>query len=133
MKESHAAEAKQELQEWGDANQVEWRQCNFESFKQTDEVARSLAKELDRLDGVVCNAGLGVGVYNESKEDGLDTHMQVNHFSQAHLVLTLLPVLQKTLDSRIVFQSSDLHRAAPSSVEFASIEEMNKDIGPTYL
>lgn len=59
--------------------------------------------------------------------------MQVNHFAQAHLALTLLPVLQKTKDSRLVLQSSDLHRAVPSSVEFASVEEINRDIGATLL
>lgn len=132
-KEEHAEEAQQELaNKWGDANRVEWRQCNLESLKQTDETARKLAKELTRLDGLVCNAGLGVGPYNES-EDQLDTHMQVNMFAQAHIILTLLPVLQKTKDSRIVSQSSDLHRAAPSSTKFDSIEEMNKDIGATNL
>lgn len=132
-KEEHAEEAQQELaNKWGDANRVEWRQCNLESLKQTDETARKLAKELTRLDGLVCNAGLGVGPYNES-EDQLDTHMQVNMFAQAHIILTLLPVLQKTKDSRIVSQSSDLHRAAPSSIKFDSIEEMNKDIGATNL
>lgn len=109
---------------------MEWRKCNLESLKQTDEVAKQLAKELDRLDALVCNAGLGVGVYNET-EDGVDSHMQVNHFAQAHLALTLLPVLQKTTDSRIVFQSSELHR--PSSASFESIEEINKDIGATNL
>jgi NAD(P)-dependent dehydrogenase (short-subunit alcohol dehydrogenase family) len=131
-KEEHAEEAQKALQEWGDVTKVEWRQCNLESFKQTDKVAKTLAEELDRLDALVCNAGLGVGVYNES-EDGLDTHMQVNLLSQAHLALTLLPLLQKTLDSRLVFQSSDLHRAAPSSVQFASIQEINQDIGPSHL
>lgn len=131
-KEHHADEAQTELKKWGDASKVEWRQCNLESLRQTDEVAKGLAKELHRLDGLVCNAGLGVGVYNES-EDGIDTHMQVNLFAQAHLTLTLLPMLQKTPDSRIVFQSSDLHRAAPSSVAFESIAEMNQDLGPTYL
>lgn len=132
-KEEHAEEAQQELaKKWGDASKVEWRQCNLESLKQTDETARSLAKELTRLDGLVCNAGLGVGPYNES-QDGLDTHMQVNVFAQAHLILTLLPVLQKTKDSRIVSQSSDLHRAAPSSVKFESVDEINTDIGATYL
>ena len=75
---------------------------------------------------------MGVGVYNET-EDGLDSHMQVNHFAQAHLALTLLPVLQKTTDSRLVFQSSELHRAAPSSTKFESIEEMNQDIGAMLL
>jgi WW domain-containing oxidoreductase len=132
-KEEHAEEAQKGLESFGDVSRVEWRQCNLESLKQTDEVARQLAQELDRLDGLVCNAGLGVGVYNESVEDGLDTHMQVNHFAQAHLALTLLPVLQKTADSRLVFQASDMHRAAPSSIKFESIQEMNEDIGPSYL
>jgi WW domain-containing oxidoreductase len=80
----------------------------------------------------VCNAGLGVGVYNETR-DGLDSHMQVNVFSQAHLTLTLLPVLQNTPDSRIVHQSSDLHKGATSSMKFESIEEMNQDIGAMLL
>lgn len=132
MKEEHAQEALEDLKEWGDTSKVEWKQCNLESFKQTDEVAKSLSNELDRLDGLVCNAGLGVGVYNESG-DGLDTHMQVNFFSQVHLALSLLPLLQKTTDSRLVFQSSDLHRMAPSSIKFASIEEINQDIGAFYL
>lgn len=111
---------------------MEWRQCNLEDLKQTDEVAKSLAKELTRLDALVCNAGLGVGVYNETR-DGLDSHMQVNCFSQAHLTLTLLPVLQKTQDSRIVHQSSDLHRGSKSEWKFASISEINQDIGATFL
>lgn len=131
-KEHHASEAQAELANWGDSSRVEWRQCNFESLKQTDDVAKSLLKELNQLDALVCNAGLGVGVYNET-QDGLDSHMQVNHFAQAHLAMTLLPVLQKTKDSRLVMQSSDLHRAAPSSVAFTSIEEINQDIGPTLL
>ncbi|KAF1829192.1 NAD(P)-binding protein, partial [Decorospora gaudefroyi] len=131
-KEDHADEAKEALKEWGDISTVEWRKCNLEDLKQVDEVAQSLAKELDRLDALVCNAGLGVGVYNETR-DGLDSHMQVNVFSQAHLTLTLLPVLQKTPDSRIVHQSSDLHKGADSSMKFESIDEVNQDIGATKL
>lgn len=128
----HAVEAQDALKHWGDVSRVEWKQCNLESFKQTDQVAKDLSKELDRLDALICNAGLGVGVYNES-EDGLDTHMQVNHFAQAHLILMLLPILQKTPDSRLVAQSSDLHRAASGDIKFASIEEMNRDIGAMQL
>jgi WW domain-containing oxidoreductase len=120
------------LKEFGDASKIEWRQCNLEDLKQTDEVAKQLAKELTRLDALVCNAGLGVGVYNETR-DGLDSHMQVNCFAQAHLTLTLLPVLQKTQDSRIVHQSSDLHKGATSSMKFESVQEMNQDIGATLL
>lgn len=50
-----------------------------------------------------------------------------------HLSLTLLPVLQSTPNSRLVLQSSDLHRPAPSSVTFTSLSELNTDIGPTLL
>lgn len=59
--------------------------------------------------------------------------MQVNHIAQFHLFMTLLPVLKKTANSRLVLQSSDLHKAAPSSIKFASLEELNTDIGATYL
>ncbi|RMZ67969.1 oxidoreductase bli-4 mitochondrial [Pyrenophora seminiperda CCB06] len=131
-KEEHADEAQEALKRWGDTNKVEWRKCNLEDLKQVDEVAKQLAQELSRLDALVCNAGLGVGVYNETR-DGLDSHMQVNLFSQAHLTLMLLPILQKTKDSRIVYQSSDLHRGADSSMKFESIQEMNQDIGATKL
>jgi len=59
--------------------------------------------------------------------------MQVNHIAQFHLFMTLLPLLQKTPNSRLVLQSSDLHRAAQSSTKFASLDELNTDIGATYL
>jgi len=132
-KEEHADQAQEALKEWGDVSKVEWRKCNLENLSQTDEVARQLAKELTRLDALVCNAGLGVGVYNETEHDKLDSHMQVNVISQNHLTLTLLPILQKTTDSRIVHMSSELHRAAPPTTEFTSIAEINDDIGPTLL
>lgn len=47
--------------------------------------------------------------------------------------MILLPVLKKTPSSRIVAQSSDLHKGVPSDVAFASKAEINKDIGATYL
>lgn len=62
-----------------------------------------------------------------------DSHFQVNHLSQMLLALTLLPNLQATPNSRLVFQSSDLHRAPLSSTKFASLDEINTDIGPNSL
>lgn len=50
-----------------------------------------------------------------------------------HLALTLLPNLQSTPHSRLVLQSSDLHRAPLTSTHFASIDEINTDIGPNSL
>lgn len=62
-----------------------------------------------------------------------DSHFQVNHLSQFHLVRILLPVLQRTTGSRLVLMSSDLHRACPSSTTFTSLDEINTDLGPTNL
>lgn len=47
--------------------------------------------------------------------------------------MMLWPNLQATPNSRLVLQSSDLHRACPSSTNFTSVDEINTDIGPTYL
>ena len=58
--------------------------------------------------------------------------MQVNHIAQFHLAMILLPILQKTPNSRLVLQSSELHRPI-SDVKFTSLEELNRDIGPTKL
>jgi WW domain-containing oxidoreductase len=117
-KEEHANEAQEALKEWGDSSKIEWRKCNLEDLKQTDDVAKNLAKELTRLDALVCNAGLGVGVYNETEHDKLDSHMQVNIFSQAHLTLVLLPVLQKTQDSRIVYPTLLYNRTKLAQIVF---------------
>ncbi len=49
------------------------------------------------------------------------------------LALTLLPNLQSTPNSRLVLQSSDLHRAPLSKTTFTSLEEINTDLGPNSL
>jgi len=130
-KEEHLAEAEEGLKSYGDASRVHSVQVNLQDLTQTDQVARELASKLDRLDALICNAGLGVGPFELSK-DGLDSHMQVNHISQFHLTMILLPLLQKTSESRLVHQSSEYHRFI-STLEFDSVEELNTDIGPSHL
>ncbi|KAF2157677.1 NAD(P)-binding protein [Myriangium duriaei CBS 260.36] len=130
-KEEHIQEAEEGLKKFGDTSKIHSVQIELEDLKQTDQAAKELASKLDRLDGLICNAGLGVGPYHLSK-DGIDSHMQVNHIAQFHLTQILLPLLQKTPHSRLVLQSSDLHRGI-SSVKFESIDELNQDIGPMKL
>ncbi|KAF8252544.1 NAD(P)-binding protein [Wilcoxina mikolae CBS 423.85] len=136
QKPDHAELAKQELEKYGDPKKVEFVKCDLEDLKEVDATAKRLKGELKRIDALVCNAGIGVGVYNLSK-DGIDTHFQVNHLSQMHLILTLLPNLLHTAkthsDARLVLQSSDLHKLAPSSTSFSTLAEINTDIGPSYL
>ncbi|KAI1628711.1 hypothetical protein EDD37DRAFT_17883 [Exophiala viscosa] len=131
-KEEHAQSAIEELKEYGDTSKVHWTKCDLEDLKFTDKVATELAQSHQKIDGLILNAGLGVGVYNETK-DHLDSHFQVNHLSQFRLLLKLLPNLQATPYSRIVFESSDLHRGATADTKFESETEINRDIGPTKL
>lgn len=120
------------MKKYGDISKVESIQVELEDLHHTDSVAKELASKLNQLDALVLNAGLGVGVYNETK-DGIDSHMQVNVFSQHHLMMLLLPVLKKTPDSRVVMQSSEFHRMGTSGVQFKDMSEINQDVGPTIL
>lgn len=131
-KEEHLSEAEGNLKAYGDASKVHTIQIDLEDLRSVDSVASKLSSELPRLDGLVLNAGIGVGPYAESK-DGIDTHMQVNVIAQHHLAMTLLPLLLKTPDSRLVLQSSDMHCTSPSSTAFKDLAELNQDIGPTRL
>ena len=109
-REDHASEAISKLKDWGNANAIEWQQCDLADLKQTNDVAHKLKSELKQLDALVCNVGLGVGKYWETK-NGLgeceqirsktqystlmhpDSHFQVNHLSQMLLTLVLMPVM----------------------------------------
>ncbi|EXJ66358.1 uncharacterized protein A1O5_10510 [Cladophialophora psammophila CBS 110553] len=124
--------ALEELKEYGDASKAHWVKCDLEDLKLTEKAANELASSQEQLDGLVLNAGLGVGVYNETK-DKLDSHYQVNHLSQFLLLLKLVPRLQNTPGSRVVFESSELHRGANAEVQFENEAEINWDIGPTKL
>lgn len=126
------AEAEKGLKKYGDISRVKTIQLDLEDLRQTDDVAKQLASELTRLDALILNAGLGVGPYSETKH-GIDNHMQVNVIAQHHLMMTLLPVILKTQDSRIVMQSSEIHRMGTGDVEFKDLAEINTDIGAWKL
>lgn len=147
-KEEHLAEAQESLAKYTTnceniTDVVSFVQVELEDFHDTDRVARQLAADLEkaatpRLDALVLNAGLGVGPYHETPRDGLDSHMQVNVWSQFHLAMTLLPLLLRTDDSRLCFQSSDFHRINTAGVAFADLDREINDpqgavLGPSAL
>ena len=131
-KEEHIAEAEEGLKKYGDVSRVKSIQIELEDLQHTDSVAKQLVSDLTQMDGLVLNAGVGVGPYSETK-DGIDSHMQVNLFAQHHLAMMLLPLLLKTPDSRLVLQSSEFHRMMTSNPSFESLDEVNKDIGAMPL
>lgn len=79
-KELHANLAQEELRKYGDASRVEWVKCDLQDLKEVDRTAKALREREKRLDCLVANAGIGVGVYNLSK-DGIG--MMLHRFHSA--------------------------------------------------
>ncbi len=72
----------------------------------------------------------------QKTEYGVDRHMAVNHVGHVILTSHLLPLLKKAAKEnvedkvRIVTLGSNAHQGTPSDCKFASLEELNTDLGP---
>ncbi|KAI0069897.1 NAD(P)-binding protein [Panus rudis PR-1116 ss-1] len=132
-KGKHAeAEINDNIKKQGSTGSVTWYGCDLGNLKQVDGLAKTLLSELDRLDILICNAGIGQAPYGLTN-DGIERHFEVNNLSNFVLVNRLLPLMKKTAESappatvRIVMQSSEMHRLAASDVQFASKDEINQN------
>ena len=101
--------------------------------------AQNLASSLSRLDILHLNAGVGVAPFGLTN-DGLGNHYAINYLSHLVLADILTPKMIETSKNneekygvRIVLESSELHRGAPSDVKCENVEEMNEDIGAANL
>ncbi|GAA5902907.1 hypothetical protein JCM5296_006328 [Sporobolomyces johnsonii] len=127
-----------------ESGEVEGKLCEFKNLDEVAKLAKELAGSLDRLDGLVLLAGLGVNKFELTK-DGYDSHLTVNAIANIVLLSHLLPVLEKTsqmpgTDVRVVIMSSELHRATfggPGETwggdKFRDEAEFKKDCGPNAL
>jgi NAD(P)-dependent dehydrogenase (short-subunit alcohol dehydrogenase family) len=115
------------------ANRVEWIQCDLSDWEETGRVAFKIAEKTDRIDILINNAARGIMTYQLAK-NGIDLHMAINHFGHVVLTSHLLPILKETAKNgnkvRIVCTSSNIHEQTPSDTQFASIDELNTDLGP---
>ncbi|KAK7981319.1 hypothetical protein PG988_003557 [Apiospora saccharicola] len=117
-------------------NKIKWYQCDLSDWKHVKELAEEIKQDTDRIDILINNAGRGIMTY-ELTDYGVDRHMAVNHFGHAVLTSHLLPLLKETAKKgdtvRIVNLASNAHAGAPSDTKFASLEELNQDLGPNPL
>ena len=87
---------------------------------------------------ILC-AGINANQYAEDA-DGIDRHFGLNWLGHFYTCNLLFPLIRKTSQlpdtpaPRIVFESSEQHRAAPSVVHFGSLDEINNpDLGSLEL
>ncbi|KAG9201818.1 hypothetical protein G6514_005235 [Epicoccum nigrum] len=118
-------------------SRVVWMKCDLSDWEETGRTAFNIAKQTDRIDILINNAARGIMTYQLAK-NGIDLHMATNHFGHVVLTSHLLPTIKETAKNgntvRIVCTSSNLHEQAPSDTEFASVDELNRDLGaqPQY-
>ncbi|KAL6231633.1 hypothetical protein BDW75DRAFT_219644 [Aspergillus navahoensis] len=139
-KEEQGQEAIDKIKEEAGADaKIEWVPCDMGNLAEIRGVASKFVEQEERLDLLILSAGINVHQYGET-HDKIDRHFQVNWLGQFYLTNLLWPLLRKTSKMpdtpapRVVFESSEQHRAAPSGVKFGSLEEINNpDLGPLEL
>ena len=118
---------------------IQWTECDLGDLSQVRDVFVNFRETLDRLDFLVLSAGINTNQYGLDA-DGIDRHFGVNYLGQFYATNLLWPLLRKTSKlsntppPRVVFEASEVHRAAPKEVHFASLDEINNPrLGPTEL
>ncbi|MCJ1341225.1 hypothetical protein MMC09_006521 [Bachmanniomyces sp. S44760] len=118
------------------AQKMTWIECDLSDWKRVAEVAKQITEKTDRLDILINNAARGIMTY-QLTDQGVDRHMAVNHMGHDVLTSHLMPLIKKTAEKgdtvRIVNMASNAHQAAPSDTKFASLDELNQDLGPNPL
>ncbi len=90
-----------------------------------DFVAEFL-KKYDRLDGLVCNAGLmTMGKEPQRTKDGLELTIAVSYFGHFLLTELLIDILKKSAPSRMVILSSVIHAGTPKNRYKVHLEDLN--------
>jgi WW domain-containing oxidoreductase len=121
--------------------QITHHQLDLGHISQVVEVTTKLVKDLPRLDVLFLIAGIGVAPFGKTQDD-LPNHFAINHLVNMVIVDQTLPLLKETAEkkvgddkftTRIVLESSELHRAANGDAELDTLEEMNDEKDATVL
>ncbi|KAJ7189451.1 oxidoreductase [Mycena pura] len=94
----------------GDSVAVVFVECDLTSLASVHQAAKRIASESDRLDILICSAGVLVPA--ALTKDGYEVHFGINHIAHALLIKLLLPTLLRTCevhhsDVRIVSTTSE--------------------------
>jgi len=130
-KKDQGNEAIQKIKDEGvDEAHLDWQSCDMGNLKQVKDVFTMIREREERLDLLILSPGINANQYGETA-DGIDRHFQVNWLGQFYCCNILYPLIRQTSKlpdtpaPRIVFESSEQHRAAPSVVRFGSLDEIN--------
>ena len=102
--------------------ELEFMALDLNSLKSVRAFANNYSEKYDRLDLLINNAGIMYPPFTKT-EDGFESTFGVNHLGHFLLTNLLLPIVQKTKDSRIVTLSSIAHRTGKIDIENLNAEK----------
>lgn len=119
-----AEKAKQAIvKELGDAK-ITVMPLDLGSLDSVREFAKSFHSKFDSLHGLVNNAGVMFTPFGKTKE-GFETQFGTNHLGHFLLTELLLPILEKTKQSRVVILSSCYHDKAQGREGYIDFADLN--------
>ncbi len=100
---------------------LRWYRADFSQLSQVRALAERLAREQERLDVLLNNAGIGTtlpgGGRRQESEDGHELRFAVNYLAPFLLTRLLLPTLRQSAPARIVTASS----AGQAPIDFRDV------------
>jgi NAD(P)-dependent dehydrogenase (short-subunit alcohol dehydrogenase family) len=108
--------------------------CDLTSLASVKAAAERVLAETDRLDVLMCNAGI-MATPPGLTQDGYELQFGVNHLGHALLIQKLLPTLRRIAispggDVRIVILTSHRFRGHPSGGILFDTLQTTQDLGP---
>tara|TARA_Y100001970_G_scaffold293136_1_gene438011 strand:- start:19754 stop:20779 length:1026 start_codon:yes stop_codon:yes gene_type:complete len=89
---------------------------DFSNLKNINKVREYFLKEEKLLDIVILNAGMQYtgALYPKVSKQGIELTFAVNHLAHFYLINNLFPLINNSLESRIIITSSDVHNPKSS-------------------
>ena len=141
--ESGFEEAKKQLSSRHDIGEnlegrLHFHKLDLSEMKHSEESAHDFARQHpDRLDILMCNAGVSLQRSDQLSSDGYELTFQTNHLGHFAFVMALLPLLEKTAkehgDTRVVMTSSDAHAFAKTGIDFDALQKTTPHRGARGL
>ncbi|REL39048.1 SDR family NAD(P)-dependent oxidoreductase [Rhodohalobacter sp. SW132] len=110
--------------------------CDLSEMSQIRETAAKIRQRYDRLDRLVNNAGFLPDDKRKESPDGIELTVAVNHLGYFLLTRELMPLLEKTPQSRIMNVASEAHRYGefdPKNIQLTERYSASKAYGNSKL
>jgi NAD(P)-dependent dehydrogenase (short-subunit alcohol dehydrogenase family) len=108
-----------DLRERTGNDKLQWFRADLASLDEVRDLASQLQSDLDRIDVLVNNAGIGATQPGDGRRmvsrDGYELRFAVNYLSHYLLTRSLLPVLVSSAPARVVNVSSAGRRRSTST------------------